>query len=116
MRKDNCCSISLQCDLEAVSPGNAWTGERSSRDECARPLQPWSRAAFLLRPESPLQDWACCMSQRELVLRTNLSDLLRAYSDLDAAIAHLTIAAGIFAGIGADAGELQPEIWKRTEW
>jgi hypothetical protein len=48
------------------------------------------------------------------VLRTNLSDLLRAYSDLDAAIAHLTIAAGIFAG--ADAGELRPKIWERTEW
>ena len=58
----------------------------------------------------------CCVSHRKLVLRTNLSDLLRAYSDLDAAIAHLTIAAGIFAGIGADAGELQPEIRERTEW
>ncbi len=56
------------------------------------------------------------MSHGKLVLRTNLSDLLRAYSDLDAAIAHLTIAAGIFAGIGADAGELRAKIWKRTEW
>jgi hypothetical protein len=50
------------------------------------------------------------------LIRTNLADLLRAYSDLDAAIAHLTIAAGIFAGIGADAGELRPKIWERTEW
>jgi hypothetical protein len=49
------------------------------------------------------------MSHRKLVLRTNRSDLLRAYSDLDAAIAHLTIAAGIFAGIGADAASFSPK-------
>jgi hypothetical protein len=57
-----------------------------------------------------------CIAQgdrhHEAALRTNLADRLRASADLDAAIARLTSA----AGIGAVAGELQPEIWQRTEW
>lgn len=61
-----------------------------------------------------------CVAQgdrhREAALRTNLADLLRASGDLDAAIAQLTIAATIFGNIGADAGELHPEIWKLTAW
>jgi hypothetical protein len=103
MRKNNCCSISLQCDLEAVSPGNVWTGERSSRDECAHPLQPWSRAAFLLRPQSPSRTGLLHVARQASVANQPFRP-----------VALLTIAAGIFAG--ADAGELRPKIWERTEW
>lgn len=31
-------------------------------------------------------------------------------------MAQLKVAVSIFAEIGADAGALQPEIWKLTEW
>ena len=53
---------------------------------------------------------------REAALRNNLADRLRESGDMEAAIAHLTVAVRIFAEIGADTGDLQPEIWKLTEW
>jgi hypothetical protein len=31
-------------------------------------------------------------------------------------MAHLKRAVTIFAEVGADAGEMQPEIWKLAEW
>ncbi|HEU0027532.1 MAG TPA: AAA family ATPase [Ktedonobacterales bacterium] len=63
---------------------------------------------------------ALCVAQgdrhREAALRNNLADRLREAGDLEGAIAHLTEAVRIFAEIGADTGDLQPEIWKLTEW
>jgi DNA-binding SARP family transcriptional activator len=63
---------------------------------------------------------ALCVTQgdrhREAALRNNLADRLREAGDLKGAIAHVTEAVRIFAEIGADAGDLQPEIWKLTEW
>lgn len=61
-----------------------------------------------------------CVAQgdrrREAALRTNLADRLRESGDIEAAMAQLKVAVSIFAEIGADAGALQPEIWKLTEW
>jgi tetratricopeptide (TPR) repeat protein len=63
---------------------------------------------------------ALCASQgdrhREAALRNNLSDLLHAAGQPDAAMAHLKRAVAIFAEIGLEAGDIQPEIWKLVEW
>jgi tetratricopeptide (TPR) repeat protein len=63
---------------------------------------------------------ALCVSQgdrhREAALHNNLSDLLYAKGQSDAAMAHLKQAVKIFAEIGLDAGAMQPEIWKLVEW
>ena len=44
------------------------------------------------------------------------TDLLYAAGRSEEAMAHLKQAVIIFAEIGTDAGELQPEIWKLVEW
>ena len=66
------------------------------------------------------QALALCIAQgdrhREAALRTNLADRLRDAGDIEAAIAQLKVAVSIFAEIGADAGDLHPEIWKLTDW
>jgi tetratricopeptide (TPR) repeat protein len=63
---------------------------------------------------------ALCVSQgdrhREAALHNNLSDLLYAAGQPDAAMAHLKRAVAIFAEIGLEAGDIQPEIWKLVEW
>ena len=53
---------------------------------------------------------------REAALRNNLADLLRASGQDEAAMAELKRAVAIFAEIGSDAGDAQPEIWKLVEW
>jgi predicted ATPase len=53
---------------------------------------------------------------REAALRNTLADLLYAAGRSDEAMAQLKQAVAIFAEIGANAGELQPEIWKLVEW
>jgi DNA-binding SARP family transcriptional activator len=63
---------------------------------------------------------ALCVSQgdrhREAALHNNLSDLLYAAGQPDAAMAHLKRAVSIFAEIGLESGDIQPEIWKLVEW
>jgi tetratricopeptide (TPR) repeat protein len=63
---------------------------------------------------------ALCVSQgdrhRAAVLHNNLADLLYANGQPDAAMAHLKQAVVIFAEIGLEAGDMQPEIWKLVEW
>ena len=53
---------------------------------------------------------------REAALRNTLADLLYAAGRSEEAMDQLKQAVTIFAEIGADAGELQPEIWKLVEW
>ncbi|HET7377108.1 MAG TPA: tetratricopeptide repeat protein, partial [Anaerolineae bacterium] len=53
---------------------------------------------------------------REAALHNNLADLLHASAKSDEAMAHLKQAVTIFAEIGIEAGTMQPEIWKLTEW
>jgi tetratricopeptide (TPR) repeat protein len=53
---------------------------------------------------------------QEAAVRSNLADLLRAVGDEPAALEQLKLAVGIFAQVGADTGEWQPEIWKLVEW
>jgi tetratricopeptide (TPR) repeat protein len=53
---------------------------------------------------------------REAALRNTLADLLYAAGRSEEAMAQLKRAVTIFAEIGADAGEMQPEIWKLVEW
>jgi tetratricopeptide (TPR) repeat protein len=53
---------------------------------------------------------------REAALHSNMADLLHEIGQPDAAIAHLKKSAAIFAEIGAETGDLNPEVWKLTEW
>lgn len=53
---------------------------------------------------------------REAALHNNLADLLHTAGRSEAAMAHLKQAVALFAEIGTQAGDMQPEIWKLTEW
>ncbi len=53
---------------------------------------------------------------REAALHNHLADLLHAANRADEAMSHLKQAVTIFAEIGVEAGTLQPEIWKMSEW
>jgi DNA-binding SARP family transcriptional activator/Tfp pilus assembly protein PilF/energy-coupling factor transporter ATP-binding protein EcfA2 len=53
---------------------------------------------------------------RQAALENNLADLLRADGRHDEAMEHLKRAVAIFADIGGQPDELQPEIWKLIEW
>jgi DNA-binding SARP family transcriptional activator len=61
-----------------------------------------------------------CVAQgdrhREAALRNNLADLLHAAGEAERAMEELKVAVAIFAEIGSDAGDTQPEIWKLVEW
>lgn len=53
---------------------------------------------------------------REAALHNNLADLLHAADRSEEAMSHLKQAVAIYAEIGVDAGNVQPDIWKLTEW
>lgn len=53
---------------------------------------------------------------RQAALENNLADLLRAEGRQDEAMEHLKRAVTIFAEVGGQPNELQPEIWKLIEW
>jgi DNA-binding SARP family transcriptional activator len=53
---------------------------------------------------------------REAALHNNLADLLHRGGHSDEAMANLKRAAALFAEIGGDAGELEPEVWMLVEW
>jgi DNA-binding SARP family transcriptional activator len=53
---------------------------------------------------------------REAALHSNLADLLRKQGDLEGAREHVKASIAIYMEIGVEAGSLQPEIWKLTEW
>jgi DNA-binding SARP family transcriptional activator/Tfp pilus assembly protein PilF len=53
---------------------------------------------------------------RQAALENNLADLLQAEGRQDEAMEHLKRAVAIFAEVGGQADELQPEIWKLIEW
>ena len=61
-----------------------------------------------------------CASQgdrhREAAIHNNLADLLHVAGESGTAMAHLKQAVTIFAEIGVEAGEMQPDIWKLVEW
>ena len=63
---------------------------------------------------------ALCSAQgdrhREAALHNNLADLLHAAGRSEDAMLHLTQAVSIYAEIGIEAGDVQPEIWKLAEW
>jgi predicted ATPase len=63
---------------------------------------------------------ALCVSQgdrhREAALHNNMADLLHSSGQTEAAMAHLKQAVSIYAEIGVEAGAVQPEIWKLSEW
>jgi tetratricopeptide (TPR) repeat protein len=63
---------------------------------------------------------ALCVTQgdrhREAALQNNLADLLHAMGRSEQAMVHLKNAVTIFAEIGQEAGDWQPEIWKLVEW
>ena len=52
----------------------------------------------------------------EAALHNNLADLLQAMGRTQDARRHVTQSVKIYAEIGAEAGRLQPEIWKLAEW
>ncbi len=53
---------------------------------------------------------------RQAALENNLADMLRAAGRHEEAMEHLKVAVAIFADIGGQPGELEPEIWKLVEW
>jgi tetratricopeptide (TPR) repeat protein len=53
---------------------------------------------------------------REAALHNNLADTARAAGRTDEAMSQLKLAAALFAEVGADKGDLEPEIWKLVEW
>ncbi|WP_423223085.1 ATP-binding protein [Candidatus Amarolinea aalborgensis] len=53
---------------------------------------------------------------REAALHNNLADLLHAAGRSEEAMIHLKQAVVIFAEIGVQAGDAQPEIWRLLEW
>jgi predicted ATPase len=63
---------------------------------------------------------ALCVAQgdrhREAALHNNLADLLHSTGRTEDAMPHLKQAVSIYAAIDTEAGPLQPEIWKLTEW
>ncbi len=63
---------------------------------------------------------ALCVSQgdrhREAALHNNMADLLHSAGQTEAAMQHLKQAVSIYAEIGVEAGTVQPEIWKLSEW
>jgi len=63
---------------------------------------------------------ALCISQgdrhREAALHNNMADLLHSSGQTEAAMSHLKQAVSIYAEIGVEAGAVQPEIWKLSEW
>ncbi|HET9999301.1 MAG TPA: tetratricopeptide repeat protein, partial [Ktedonobacteraceae bacterium] len=63
---------------------------------------------------------ALCIAQgdrhREAALHNNMADLLHSSGQTEAAMTHLKQAVSIYAEIGVEAGAVQPEIWKLSEW
>ena len=53
---------------------------------------------------------------REAALHNNLADLFHRAGDEPASMAHLKQAVAIFAEVGGQDGEMQPEVWKLVEW
>ena len=53
---------------------------------------------------------------RAAALYNNLADLYHRVGRSDEAMAQLERAVGIFSEIGADAGEMLPEVWMLVEW
>lgn len=53
---------------------------------------------------------------REAALHNNLADLLQASGRTDEAISHVKRSVAIYAEIGVEADEYQPEVWKLVEW
>lgn len=53
---------------------------------------------------------------REAALHNNLADLLYAEGQIEEAMNHVKLSVSIYAEIGVEAGTLQPNIWKLTEW
>ncbi|MBK8934236.1 MAG: AAA family ATPase [Chloroflexi bacterium] len=52
----------------------------------------------------------------EAALRSNLADFLHERGQEEASMAHLKQAVSIYAEIGREIGDWQPEIWKLSEW
>jgi tetratricopeptide (TPR) repeat protein len=80
----------------------------SNNDQIERAIQLTERALALCAAEGD--------RHREAALHNNLADLLHAVGQTEAAMAHLKQAVTTLAEIGAEAGALQPEIWKLAEW
>lgn len=53
---------------------------------------------------------------REAALHSNLADLYHAGGQTEASLEHLKQSVAIYAEIGEQGGEWQPEIWKLVEW
>jgi tetratricopeptide (TPR) repeat protein len=83
----------------------------------------------LLMKEVDQIDQAVCYAQKALTLceqqgdrhraaalHNNLADIYHSSGQPEKAIEHLKQAVTIFAEIGGGAGDMQPEVWKLTEW
>ncbi len=52
----------------------------------------------------------------EAAVENSLADQLHALGRIDESMAHLKQAVAIFAEVGGNPGELEPEIWKLVAW
>lgn len=97
-------------------------GDPSARIAALNNLALAERAAgnLAVATELTAEALALCSARgdrhREAALHNNLADLLHAAGRGDEAMAHLKQAVAIFAEVGTDAGEQQPEIWKLVDW
>ena len=53
---------------------------------------------------------------RSAAIHSNLADMLHQSGDEQAAKAHLTQSAALFAAVGVASGSYEPEIWKLVDW
>ncbi len=53
---------------------------------------------------------------REAALHNNLADLYHASGNSEESMIHLKQAVRIYADIGEQSGDWQPEVWKLVEW
>jgi hypothetical protein len=53
---------------------------------------------------------------REAALHSNLADLYHTKGNSSVSMEHLRKSVSIYAEIGEQAGEWQPEVWKLMEW
>ncbi len=94
-------------DLAAAALNNLAIARRRAGDQ-AGAVEAAARALSLLEPVGDRHQLAA--------LHSNLADALHAAGEEDLARRHLTESARMFAEVGVEDGQWEPEIWKLSEW
>ena len=94
-------------DLAAAALNNLAIARRRSGDRGGA-VAAATRALLMLEPVGDRHQLAA--------LHSNLADALHGAGDEEGARRHLTESARLFAEVGAEVGQWEPEIWKLSEW